>query len=382
MFINMQGGRCAEGPWPQADDCERTCLERHHPAIGGGAEDVAGGLIPWDLGKEPVHRLSVWRLDCPRSGALMVALTQCQADGELPAGSALEVESCDGLPYVVALLSTDSGPEAHGPGRVQQARRLLVLLRDPLVRLFFRPAQEGRFHPAGSDAAESAERASSVRLQKRADGGFGHPWKNLGSLAGFAAREDLAPNATGLIQAGRPLGELGVRLRVYHRKLGGTMVYQAFVVEPGTGGARAGVHEGDLLRAVCNRRDTKAMLGFENPAVAVYLLGPGSAVEETARRCITTSECLEGTLGAPGAIACFARGAHLHPPFAEGRAPARLCVKHDRQMRGLTPTHGAPWRLVPEGPPFRPGLRGSLSGRRAPRRPPCCGTLSSSRSVP
>ena len=172
----MQGEHRTGGPWPQPEVYVPTCLERHHSATGSSAEDVAGGLIPWGIGKEPVRRLSVWRHDCHRSGALIVALTQSQVDGGLPAESVLEVSSCDGEPCIVAPLSTDSGPEAHGPGRVQQARKLLVLLHGPSAKLVFRPAQEGRSHPTGSDAESRQSehpRFASSAVSMASSGGLG-----------------------------------------------------------------------------------------------------------------------------------------------------------------------------------------------------------------
>ena len=104
---------------PKVPTHSRKATSMHHSATGCSAEEVTGGLVPWGYGKEPVRRLSVLRHDCHRSGALIVALIRCQAGGGLPAGSVLEVASCDGEPCILALLSTDSGPEAHGPGRVQ-----------------------------------------------------------------------------------------------------------------------------------------------------------------------------------------------------------------------------------------------------------------------
>ena len=66
--------------------------------------------------------LSVWRHSCQRGGAWGVALTHDLLDGSLLVGDVLECVSCDGEAYVVALLSTDSGPEGHTARVASSAR--------------------------------------------------------------------------------------------------------------------------------------------------------------------------------------------------------------------------------------------------------------------
>jgi len=115
-------------------------------------------------------------------------------------------------------------------------------------------------------------------------------------------------------------------------------VYQASVTRPGPPGGGSGLKTGDMLRAVgCPSEN--AVLGESNPAVPVYLLGPGSAGH--APGCITALVGLMSALDAPGAVALFARG-WLH--FSS-------LIEPD-------------WVQVPDSPPCdltrgRPGLRTS-----------------------
>ena len=112
---------------------------------------------------------------------------------------------------------------------------------------------------------------------------------------------------------------------------------------PGPPEARTGLRTGDLLRAVSCHWPEGVLLGYANPALAVCVLGPGSAGPVPARRCITFLERLAGALAAPGAVACFARGVSRFPaPEANGHAPAWLQML-SCQPHGLTPTHGLPW---------------------------------------
>ena len=149
----------------------------------------------------------------------------------------------------------------------------------------------------------------------------GRPWAMLASLAGYAAQEDVTPSASGLIRADRPLGGLGVRLGVYRRELDRATVCEAIATCPGRPGAHSGLRSGDVLRAVSCKRTEEALLGYGNPAVAVCLVGPGSAGPEPERRCIASLEGLAGALAAPGAAACFARE---NPRFLPRRMAARL----------------------------------------------------------
>ena len=110
--------------------------------------------------------LAVWRHSSQRGGAFRVALAHDLSDGGLLAGSVLESVFSDGEDYIVALLSTDSGPEGLGPHRIQRARRLLACLQDPSVKLYFRTAGEGQFYPPGSESGHSAERPAPVCFLK------------------------------------------------------------------------------------------------------------------------------------------------------------------------------------------------------------------------
>ena len=209
-----------------------ACLERNHPPPEAEAGDEIRGLTPWTL-PNPAGKLSAWRHGCPKGGAPRVALTRNPPDGGLCAGSVLEAASRDGEPRIVALLSTDSGPEGHGPRCIQLAGRLLDTLRDPSTRLLFRTSGEGQFHPPGSNSDDSAERVDSVRYLNPITGATGRPWTRLASLAAYAAYEDVTSNAFGLKRVDRPLDGLGVLLGVYRRELDRVMVYQAIVAFPG-----------------------------------------------------------------------------------------------------------------------------------------------------
>ena len=329
----------------------------------------------------PVGALSVWRHGCQEDGALRVALARDLSDGILLTGSALESVSCDGKPGIVALLSTDSGPEGHGPHRIQRARWLLVFLRDPSVRLLFRTAGEGQFYPPGSDSDRSAERTASVCFLNPINGGVGRPWTRLASLAEYAALEDVTPNTSGLIQVDRPLGGLGVRLCIYRRELNGITVYQAFLAWPGPPGARSGLRTGDMIRAVSCSRTEGVLLGYGDTAVAVCLLGPGSAGPVPERRCIASLQGLAEALAAPGAVACFARGSPVLPPTEDGRAPAWLLMRsdHPRDLTTRTAYCGSPRpRRRPSGaPPQGPNLRRcpSHNGHLLSSRSPLLGAL-------
>ena len=107
------------------------------------------------------------------------------------------------------------------------------------------------------------------------------------------------PNASRLIHVDRPLGGLGVRLCTYRRELNGVAVYQSFVAWPWPPDARSGLRMGDPIRAVSCCRLEGVLMGYEHPAVAVCLLGPGSAGPVPAQRCIASlgdlAEALEQT---------------------------------------------------------------------------------------
>ena len=151
----------------------------------------------------------------------------------------------------------------------------------------------------------------------------------------------MTPTASGLIHADRPLSGFGVRLCTYRRELNGVAVYQALVAWPGPPGALSGLRTGDVIRAVSCGRSEGLLMGHEHPAVAVCLLGLGSAGPVPAQRCISTLGGLAAALAAPGAVACFARENPLSPPRADGRAPAWFLMQ-SYQPRDLTPTHGLP----------------------------------------
>ena len=150
----------------------------------------------------------------------------------------------------------------------------------------------------------------------------------------------MTPDASGLIHVDRLLGGLWVRLCTNRRELNGVSMYQAFVAWPGPLGSR------DMIRAVSCSRPEGDPLGYEHPAVAICVLGPGSAGPVPARRCIASLAGLAEALAAPGAVACFARGNPLSPPTEDDRAPAWLLMQ-SYQPRDLTPTHGLPWVPVP-----------------------------------
>ena len=224
------------------------CLERHHPP-GARAEEKIRNLTPRAL-PSPVGTLSAWRHSCREGGAFRAALTQDQPDGSLIAGAVLEAISYDGEVYIVALLSTDSGPEGHGPRRIQRARKLLACLKDPATRLHFRAVEEGQFYPTDPDSDHSMVRPASACFLNPVSGGVGRPWVRPAGLAEYAAHEDVTPKATGLIHADRPLGGLGYRFCTYRRELNGVAVYQAFVAWPGPPEAHSGLRTGGLFRAV------------------------------------------------------------------------------------------------------------------------------------
>ena len=152
---------------------------------------------------------------------------------------------------------------------------------------------------------------ASVRFGNSIDGGIDLPWGRLAGLAGYALREDVTPGASGLLQAHGNLGSLGVGLGTYHRELGGVIAYQAFVTCPGQPESYPRLGTGDLLRAVSCNRPEGFLIGHAHPAVAVCLHAPGST--GFAEGCITSQTELVEALAAPGAVACFARGAHQVP---------------------------------------------------------------------
>ena len=192
-------------------------------------------------------------------------------NGSLLAGGVLESVSCDCEAYIAPLLSTDSGPEGHGPRRMQRARRPLVCLQDPDVRFHFRTIEAGHFYPWDSD--------------------------------------------------------LGIRLCTYRRELNGVVVYHALVAWPGPLEAHSGLRTGDLIRAAPYCRPEGVPMGYEHPAVAVCLLGPGSAGPVPAQRFINPRGDLAEALAAPGAVACFVRGNSRSRPH--GGRPRTCLAPHD-----------------------------------------------------
>ena len=116
------GDGCGGKPGSPGDDPALSCLERHRPPPGASAEHEIRGLA-LGIVTGPVAALSVWRHSCQRGGAYRAALTHELLDGGLLAGDVLESISCNGEAPVVALLSTDSGPESCGPHRTHRARR-------------------------------------------------------------------------------------------------------------------------------------------------------------------------------------------------------------------------------------------------------------------
>ena len=89
--------------------------------------------------------------------------------------------------------------------------------------------------------------------------------------------EGLTLDASDFLKVHGNLRSLGVGLEIYHRKLGGITVYQAFVDCPGRPESCSKLRAGDLPRAVSNRPEG-VFMGHAYPAAA------------------------------PGAVACFVRG--------------------------------------------------------------------------
>ena len=118
---------------------------------------------------------------------------------------------------------------------------------------------------------------TTVRFRGPFGGGVGHPRDSFGSMPHCAYYESVSPLASGLLRVDRPLGHLGIGLGTYRRELNGVTANQAFVTWPGPPGEGSGLRTGDLLRAVWCGRSEGAVLGYANLAVAVCLLGPGSA---------------------------------------------------------------------------------------------------------
>lgn len=223
----------------------------------------------------------------------------------------LESISYDGEVYIVALHSTDNGPESRKPRRIYRTRRLLRCLHMPDVKLLFRTGGTGLFDPPGSDSEHPTALPASVRFRGPIDGGIGLPWGRLASLAEYATREDVSPDAPGLFRDYCSLGSLGVRLGTYQRELGGVKMYQAFMTWPGPLGVYPGLRTGGLLCAVSCDRPEGVLSSYAHPAVAVCLHGPGSA--GFAQGYITSLGGPTEALAAPGAVASFARG-FLHAP--------------------------------------------------------------------
>lgn len=80
----------------------------------------------------------MWRNKFVNCGVYRVSLTQDLPDGSLSTGDVLESISHVGKAYVVALPSTDSGPERRNPGRIHRTRKLLTCLHEPDTKLLFR----------------------------------------------------------------------------------------------------------------------------------------------------------------------------------------------------------------------------------------------------
>ena len=140
----------------------------------------------------------------------------------------------------------------------------------------------------------------SVHFHNPTGCGVGHPWDRGGRLSHYAMHGGVSQDGPGLLHVGRPLDHLGVRLGTYRSELNGVKVYQAFETRPGPPGGRSGMGTGDLLRAVWCGWSEGAVLGYAIPAVAVCLLGPGSA--EAAPGCINFLVGLMAALDARGAV--------------------------------------------------------------------------------
>ena len=353
-----QGGKGrAAGPAAPWDDPVPMCRERNQPPLGTSAEIVARGLSPRDLGTDPASAISVRGHSFPKCGAYRVALTRDPLGGSLSAEGALEVISYNDRVYIVALLSTDTSLESYNPCRFHRARGLLLRLLEPDAELYFWTRDERWLDPPRSESGDSTALPASVRFGNPINGSTGLPWGRVASLAEYALREDVTPDASGLLQVHGNLGSLGVCLGTYRRELGGVTVYRKFVTCPGQPELCPGLRTGKLLRGVSCNRPEGVFVGYAHHVVAVCHHGLGSAGFAASN--ITYQAKLAEALAATGAVACFARGASESPHLGRGAMPRpgsrhrAACVRPDPNAwstggacaDGRPCRHGAPCRV-------------------------------------